>query len=111
MLAKRSVTSTVLLQALVWLGRMPESFLTSPPTVARAARRGLRAGASAVTQDSAGKGTAHRRQRPRNGADCHAQLRCSTYPFTQWQRRIAPLCLSSEAALEQEIDRRPNGQR
>jgi hypothetical protein len=32
MLAKRSVTSAVVLQALAWLGRTPESFLTSPPT-------------------------------------------------------------------------------
>lgn len=32
MLAKRSVTSAVVLQALAWLGRTPESFLTSPPS-------------------------------------------------------------------------------
>jgi hypothetical protein len=31
MLAKRSVTSAVVLQALAWLGRTPESFLTGPP--------------------------------------------------------------------------------
>ncbi|WP_395064451.1 hypothetical protein [Paraburkholderia silvatlantica] len=30
MLAKRSVTSAVVLQALAWLGRTPESFLTGP---------------------------------------------------------------------------------
>jgi hypothetical protein len=35
MLAKRSVTSAVVLQALAWLGRRPESFLTGPPTVPR----------------------------------------------------------------------------
>lgn len=33
MLAKRSVTSAVVLQALAWLGRTPESFLTGPPTL------------------------------------------------------------------------------
>lgn len=32
MLAKRSVTSAVVLQALAWLGRTPESFLTGPAT-------------------------------------------------------------------------------
>jgi hypothetical protein len=32
MLAKRSVTSAVVLQALSWLGRAPESFLTGAPT-------------------------------------------------------------------------------
>jgi len=31
MLAKRSVTSAVVLQALAWLGRTPESFLAGPP--------------------------------------------------------------------------------
>jgi hypothetical protein len=31
MLAKRSVTSAVVLQALAWLVRTPESFLTAPP--------------------------------------------------------------------------------
>lgn len=31
MLAKRSVTSAVVLQALAWLGRSPESFLVGPP--------------------------------------------------------------------------------
>ncbi len=30
--AKRSVTSAVVLQALAWLGRSPESFLTGPPS-------------------------------------------------------------------------------
>jgi len=30
-LAKRSVTSAVVLQALAWLGRAPESFLVNPP--------------------------------------------------------------------------------
>ena len=33
MLAKRSVTSAVVLQALAWLGRTPESFLTGPATL------------------------------------------------------------------------------
>lgn len=32
MLAKRSVTSAIVLQALAWLGRTPESFLTVSPT-------------------------------------------------------------------------------
>jgi hypothetical protein len=32
MLTKRSVTSAVVLQALAWLGRTPESFLTGPNT-------------------------------------------------------------------------------
>lgn len=32
MLAKRSVTSAVVLQALAWLGGTPESFLPGPPT-------------------------------------------------------------------------------
>lgn len=31
--AKNSVTSAVVLQALAWLGRTPESFLTGPPTL------------------------------------------------------------------------------
>jgi hypothetical protein len=31
MRARRSVTSAVVLQALAWLGRTPESFLTGPP--------------------------------------------------------------------------------
>lgn len=31
MLTKRSVTSAVVLQALAWLGRAPESFLANPP--------------------------------------------------------------------------------
>jgi len=34
MLAKRSVTSAVVLQALAWLGRTPESFLTGLPPLA-----------------------------------------------------------------------------
>jgi hypothetical protein len=33
MLAKRSVTSAVVLQALAWLGRTPESFLTGPSSL------------------------------------------------------------------------------
>jgi hypothetical protein len=32
MLAKRSVTSAVVLQALAWLGRAPEGFLAGPPS-------------------------------------------------------------------------------
>jgi len=33
--ANHSVTSAVVLQALAWLGRTPESFLTGPPTLPR----------------------------------------------------------------------------
>jgi hypothetical protein len=33
MLAKRSVTSAVVLQTLAWLGRTPESFLAGPPAL------------------------------------------------------------------------------